>query len=658
MKNYQLLFMALLLAILTVTDVFAGRRRNINDLFASERTTIKNHILDYLRSEQNTSASDPADQYLIIKRHKDNDQYIHNYNEVFLTWHRKFIEDLEAYVIPRLSSSLRSKVYGLLPYWDPTDDIPSQFIGSNAVVSSDFTAVTIDNPYDGGTYSISRFQTSNFCNTYTSGSGICNPPSGYNNPIDRFAADLECTHDAVHNAIGGVMGDSQRSPAAAIFWIWHAWVDEVYWDYEQCKGVYASVPYSTNFSSSKGAAWTYTSTTNNGRVRTTTANSPQSGSWHLTMDVVNSSSIYTTNEAILNLDLSSASDVTLSFWWKEWADENHDEDGVFLSSGGPYVKVMDLTGGSTSWQRRVLNISEIIDNNNDLTPSSTFKIKFSQRDNFPISIDGFAFDGISVATGTSCDSFESNFDGWSNSNNDDISWTRKSGTTLSSNTGPSWASNGTRYLYVESSYGGHPSKVAIITKGVSSNVTSITFDYHMYGASMGSLLVQAINNSDQTLITTLLNVSGDQGDIWRRVTNSIPWVVRQGGYTLQFKATTGDSYTSDIAIDNICIGAASGSAKPKLDELVVEEATLDMRGYPNPFSEFTTIEYRLPEASEVVLTVRDITGREVKRLVNGTTQQAGVHRVELNAENMPNGVYLYTLEAKGIKKTGKLILQR
>ena len=40
------------------------------------------------------------------------------------------------------------------------------------------------------------------------------------------------------------------------------------------------------------------------------------------------------NEAWLQLNLSGQSQVELYFWWKEFGDETHTQDGVFFSSNG------------------------------------------------------------------------------------------------------------------------------------------------------------------------------------------------------------------------------------------------------------------------------------------------------------------------------------
>jgi len=77
--------------------------------------------------------------------------------------------------------------------------------------------------------------------------------------------------------------------------------------------------------------------------------------------------------------------------------------------------------------------------------------------------------------------------------------------------------------------------------------------------------------------------------------------------------------------------------------------------YPNPFNPTTTIRYNLTEAGAVTLTVYDVTGREITRLVN-TEKPAGTYELTWNADNIPAGVYFCKLVQGSHSSTQKLIL--
>lgn len=89
-------------------------------------------------------------------------------------------------------------------------------------------------------------------------------------------------------------------------------------------------------------------------------------------------------------------------------------------------------------------------------------------------------------------------------------------------------------------------------------------------------------------------------------------------------------------------------------ELVVDEFAL-YQNYPNPFNPSTSIQFSLPQASEVTLKVFDVTGREIVDLVSGRIS-AGQHSVTFNASRLSSGVYIYRLEAGEFIQTKRMLL--
>ena len=79
--------------------------------------------------------------------------------------------------------------------------------------------------------------------------------------------------------------------------------------------------------------------------------------------------------------------------------------------------------------------------------------------------------------------------------------------------------------------------------------------------------------------------------------------------------------------------------------------------YPNPFNPTTTISFSLPEASKVTLSVYDVSGRMVARLVDGW-RDAGVHEAIFDGANLASGVYIYNLSAGQFNATGKMIMMK
>jgi photosystem II stability/assembly factor-like uncharacterized protein len=76
------------------------------------------------------------------------------------------------------------------------------------------------------------------------------------------------------------------------------------------------------------------------------------------------------------------------------------------------------------------------------------------------------------------------------------------------------------------------------------------------------------------------------------------------------------------------------------------------QNYPNPFNPTTTIEFSLPVAADVQLTIFNILGQQVATLIN-EQRNAGNHSVVWNSNDsngmkLSSGIYLYKLKARGV----------
>ncbi|MCX7877341.1 MAG: T9SS type A sorting domain-containing protein, partial [Ignavibacteria bacterium] len=67
------------------------------------------------------------------------------------------------------------------------------------------------------------------------------------------------------------------------------------------------------------------------------------------------------------------------------------------------------------------------------------------------------------------------------------------------------------------------------------------------------------------------------------------------------------------------------------------------QNYPNPFNPSTTISYIIKQDSFVSLKIYDMTGREVRTVVN-SYQKAGTYNINLTIDNLSSGTYIYVLK--------------
>ncbi|WP_298424285.1 GEVED domain-containing protein [uncultured Kordia sp.] len=161
--------------------------------------------------------------------------------------------------------------------------------------------------------------------------------------------------------------------------------------------------------------------------------------------------------------------------------------------------------------------------------------------------------------------FEAN-DGWTQITGDDGNWVRRSGSTPSSNTGPSSASEGSNYLFLEASTNGSTGQIgnnatAILESDcfdlAGKSSATFSFENHMYGNNVGSLTVQG--SIDGTTWTSLWTDSGNQGNQWNSVSVDLNSYLGEK-VKLRIVGVTGNGWSSDIAVDDLSVTAVTAGS--------------------------------------------------------------------------------------------------
>lgn len=86
------------------------------------------------------------------------------------------------------------------------------------------------------------------------------------------------------------------------------------------------------------------------------------------------------------------------------------------------------------------------------------------------------------------------------------------------------------------------------------------------------------------------------------------------------------------------------------------------QNYPNPFNPETTIQFALPNASQVKLEIHNMLGQRVRSLVNGQFN-AGIHTAKWDGKDdfgrlLSSGVYFYRIEANQFAKTQRMVMMK
>ena len=78
---------------------------------------------------------------------------------------------------------------------------------------------------------------------------------------------------------------------------------------------------------------------------------------------------------------------------------------------------------------------------------------------------------------------------------------------------------------------------------------------------------------------------------------------------------------------------------------------------PNPFTDFTTIQYNIPRESQVRISITDSNGKEILIPVN-KKQEPGKYEIELTNEFLSPGIYLYKIESGNYTESKKMIIAK
>ncbi|MBS3999407.1 MAG: T9SS type A sorting domain-containing protein [Desulfobulbaceae bacterium] len=82
------------------------------------------------------------------------------------------------------------------------------------------------------------------------------------------------------------------------------------------------------------------------------------------------------------------------------------------------------------------------------------------------------------------------------------------------------------------------------------------------------------------------------------------------------------------------------------------------QNYPNPFQHSTTISFILPKASNVTLNVYNALGQQVAVLIDNVWMNGGTHKIDFHAKGLPNGAYIYSIQANNFGFSRKMILSQ
>jgi hypothetical protein len=129
---------------------------------------------------------------------------------------------------------------------------------------------------------------------------------------------------------------------------------------------------------------------------------------------------------------------------------------------------------------------------------------------------------------------------------------------------------------------------------------------------------------------------------------SIDFMIGQvlpGNSNYNFKGIIDDVHIFNYALSSSEIEDMYNQSTPIESQTIsdIPKIFLLAQNYPNPFNPSTIIRYQLPVASDVLLTIYDLLGRQIDILYSGN-QNAGYYNLQWNASKYASGIYYYKLE--------------
>jgi hypothetical protein len=386
------------------------------------------------------------------------------------------------------------------------------------------------------------------------------------------AAEFKTHDNAIHNLISVNEQDwytsmrtdwTQALGEASVAKI-QAIIDEYFPNGRPASGAVQAVPYAESFEDGIGEwvqvqsddyDWSihsgYTETTNTG------PSGASDGSQYLYAEGHDADGSYKTTAVECTFDLSSADEAMLSFDYHMYGgfitslsvdlfDGTSWTSNVWIHVGA------EQTSSESAWLTSEVDLAAYTGNNEVTVRFRAEKGEWHASDT---AIDNIRID-VPAQSLPYAESFENGLGAWTQSTADDFDWSLNSGFTETTNTGPSGASDGSQYFYVENHDSGTQYKTAQVEcrfdlSGVDS--AELTFDYHMYGVYIDFLAVDVFDGTTWT--SNVWNRTGQQQssseDPWLNASVDLSAYAGHDEVTIRFRSKQKQWHAADTAIDNI-----------------------------------------------------------------------------------------------------------
>ncbi len=201
-------------------------------------------------------------------------------------------------------------------------------------------------------------------------------------------------------------------------------------------------------------------------------------------------------------------------------------------------------------------------------------------------------------------------------------------------------------------------------------------DHIIYGDSLGWEDWNAGDKDDEQTIKSVIGIiSDDTTKGWKtlNITDAVLADLQAGRTTSQFRLRFIIDYDNDLLSDFLSFNMSKNeyfgykryphllvtlNTPTTIDEETFIPVTKELsQNYPNPFNPTTLITYTIPTPGHVILTVFDALGQEVAIIVN-SYKNSGKHSIQFDGQDLPSGIYIYSIKAGNFNAHKKMLLLR
>ena len=80
------------------------------------------------------------------------------------------------------------------------------------------------------------------------------------------------------------------------------------------------------------------------------------------------------------------------------------------------------------------------------------------------------------------------------------------------------------------------------------------------------------------------------------------------------------------------------------------------QNYPNPFNSLTSIDFSIPERTKVTIRVINLLGEQMGAAVVDEVKDAGTYSIPFDADNLPSGTYICSMQAGDFSASKQMML--